>query len=287
VNRKWIGILVAVVFAAFGTVVLIGYVRSAEERALEGQESAEVLVVAEPVAAGSSAEEIAGKVATELVPAKVQAPGSVASLQEIAGRVAAVDLVPGEQLLAARFVAPEAYATMDDFAIPDGMVEVTISLSPERAVGGALRQGDLVAVFASFDPFDLDGVEPGDEEVVINVQDVVDLENILGSTPQSAQTPNSTHLVIHKVVVTNVQVERLPTDEENPTDGDAGVALAPTGNLLVTLAMAPPNAERFVFTAEFGTVWLAHEAETATETGTRIQTRNTVYEDVASSGVTP
>jgi pilus assembly protein CpaB len=286
VNRKWIGVFVAVVFAAFGTVVLIGYVRSAEERALEGQESSEVLVVSAPVAAGSHADEIADKVATELVPSKVQAPGSVVSLQEIAGRVAAVDLVPGEQILTSRFVAPETYAEVDDVAVPDGMVEVTVSLSPERAVGGALRRGDLVAVLASFVPFDLDGEEPGDEEVVINVQDVVDLENNRGATPQSAQTPNSTHLVIHKVVVTNVQVERLPNDEEERTDGDSGVALAPTGNLLVTLAMDPPNAERFVFTAEFGTVWLALESETAGETGTRIQTRNTVYDDGAA-GVTP
>lgn len=285
-NRKWIGIVVALVFAAFGTWVLVGYVRSADERALEGQESAEVLVVAEPVPAGSPVADIADKFEIELVPAKVQAPGTVTDLQEIAGRVAAVDLVPGEQVLLSRFVEAEEFAAVEEVTIPEGLVEVTISLSPERAVGGALRPGDLVGVFASFQPFDLDGVEPSDENVVINVQDLVEAEAVLAGTRETAKTPNSTHLTIHKVVVTNVQVERLPTDREVASETSEGIALAPTGNLLVTLAMDPADAERFVFTAEFGTVWLGQESETAGETETRIQTRNTVYED-AARGVTP
>lgn len=285
-NRKWIGIVVAVVFAAFGTWVLVGYVRSADERALEGQESTQVLVVAQPVSAGSPVDDIADRFEMELVPAKVQAPGSVTDLQEIAGRVAAVDLVPGEQVLASRFVEAEEFAALEEVAVPEGLVEVTISLSPERAVGGALRPGDLVGVFASFQPFDLDGVEPSEENVVINVQDLVDADAVLAGARETAKTPNSTHLTIHKVVVTNVQVERLPTDRETTTETTEGIGLAPTGNLLVTLAMDPADAERFVFTAEFGTVWLGHESDTAADTGTRVQTRNTVYEDGALE-VTP
>ncbi|MCZ6857885.1 MAG: hypothetical protein O7F70_07790, partial [Gemmatimonadetes bacterium] len=56
----------------------------------------------------------------------------------------------------------------------------------------------------------------------------------------------------------------------------------PTGNLLVTLAMEPDDVERTVFSAEFGTVWLAQESETAPDKATRIQTRGTIYLDEAS-----
>ncbi len=276
-NRKWIGVLVAVMFASFGTWVLTGYVRSAESRALEGQESTEVLVVAEPVPAGLAAEEMANKVAAELIPAKVQAPGSVASLDQIAGMVTAVDLVPGEQLLATRFVAPEVFAEAEAVEVPEGTVEVTVSLSPERAVGGALRPGDLVAVFASFEPFELDGVEPTEETPAVEVQDVSQ-DPAAPDEPASPKTPNTTHLVIHKVVVTNVLVEQLPATDATDDTAETDVALAPTGNLLVTLAIDPANAERLVFTAEFGTIWLGQESETADESVTRIQTRNTVYD---------
>ena len=40
------------------------------------------------------------------------------------------------------------------------MVQVTLSLSPERVVGGQVAPGDVVAVFASFDSFPLNTLEP-------------------------------------------------------------------------------------------------------------------------------
>lgn len=272
-NKRWIGVVFAVLLAAVGTFVLVQYVSSADERALAGQETIEVLVVNQAVAAGTPAEELATNVETALVPAKTQVPGSVASLDQLTGTVAAVDLVPGEQLLLSRFIEPEVFEAQDEFEVPDGLVEVTVSLSPERAVGGAIKQGDLVAVVASFEPFELDGTEPSDEELPTDIEDVI----LPGSENDNPQTPNTTGLIIHKVVVTNVQVERLPTEQPEEGAESTDYSLAPTGNLLVTLGMAPANAERLIFTAEFGTLWLAAEQDTTPEGGTQIQTRNTVY----------
>jgi pilus assembly protein CpaB len=272
-NKRWIGVVFAVLLAAVGTFVLVQYVSSADERALAGQETIEVLVLNQAVAAGTPAEELAANVETALVPAKTQVPGSVASLDQLTGTVTGVDLVPGEQLLLSRFIEPAVFQAQDDFEVPEGLVEVTVSLSPERAVGGALRQGDLVAVLASFEPFDLDGAEPDEDgNLPSDIEDVI-LPDAGSETPK---TPNTTGLIIHKVVVTNVQVERLPTEPEEGADA-TDYSLAPTGNLLVTLGMAPANAERLIFTAEFGTLWLAAEQETTPEDGTQIQTRNSVY----------
>ncbi len=105
-NKRWIGVVSAVLLAAIGTFVLVQYVSSADERALAGQETIEVLVVNQAVAAGTPAEELAATVDTALVPARTQVPGSVASLEQLSGTVAAVDLVPGEQLLLSRFIEP-------------------------------------------------------------------------------------------------------------------------------------------------------------------------------------
>ena len=279
-NRRWIGVLASIALVALGTFVLVRYVQGADERALAGEETVEVLVVNTAVPRGAAAEDLQGKVDTVLVPTKVQAPGSVADLSALAGTFASVDLVPGEQLLASRFVSAEELNALDDFVVPDGLLELTLSLSPERALGGELHPGDEVAVIASFAPFTL----TEDETVGVQIEEAVD--DTIEQSEENAtatKTPSSTHLIIHNALVTNIQVERLPVTTDEASAEQSGVELAPTGNLLVTLAMEPEEAERTVFSAEFGSVWLAQESETAPEDATQIQTRATIYLDSARS----
>jgi pilus assembly protein CpaB len=214
-----------------------------------------------------------------MIPASVQVAGSVASLADVRDQVTAVELMPGEQVTSARFVAPETFEESQEVEVPEGLVEVTVSLSPDRAVGGALLPGDQVAVFASFEPFEANGVIVEGEEGEEGEEEVVAIEG-----DDTVKSPNSTHIIIHKVIVTNVQVETLPAEEETEGEStdDSGPELAPTGNLLVTLGVDPAQAERLVFTAEFGMVWLGHEDDQASEDGTRIQSRGTIYDDVAT-----
>ncbi len=283
-NRKWIGVLVSITLVALGTFVLVRYVQGAEERALAGEETVEVLVVNTAVPRGAAAEDLQGKVDTVLVPVKVQAPGSVADLSALAGTFASVDLVPGEQLLASRFVSAEEFTALDDFPLPAGLLEVTLSLSPDRALGGELIPGDEVAIIASFAPFTLTEDESAGVQIEEAIQQSEEDETIQQSEENTTErkTPSSTHLIIHNALVTNIQVERLPAATDEASAEQSGVELAPTGNLLVTLAMEPDDVERTVFSAEFGSVWLAQESETAPDKATRIQTRGTIYLDEAS-----
>ena len=275
-NRKWIGVIVAVVLAAVGTWVIVRYVQGADDRALEGEEVVQVLVVETRIAAGTPGGDIEGSVSVELVPAKVQAPSSLESIEDLdslEGLVASVDLLPGEQVISARFISPEVLDEQDAIVVPDGLLEVTLSLTPERAIGGVIRPGDQIAVFASFSSFTLDAVEPGDEPTPTPDPGAE------ATAPEPTKTPDTTHIILHKALVTNVQVEELPVENTSEETGTATLELSPTGNLLVTLALLPENAERFVFTAEFGTVWLAEESATVDETGTSVQDRSTVYLD--------
>ena len=281
-NKRWIGVVVSIALAVIGTYLLVNYVQGADERALEGEETVEVLVVTEPVARGTAAEDIEDSVETVLVPAKLQTPGSVGDLSALAGTYTSINLVPGEQILSTRFVSAQDLVALNEFPLPDGLLEVTLSLSPERALGGTLRPGDSVAVIASFNPFSLTDEEATGvvTEATVNedgtiVETVVEPE----TTSVEISTPTSTHLIIHQALVTNIQVERLPTQLDEQTAEQSGVALAPTGNLLISLAMDPNDVERTVFTSEFGLVWLARESETTADDATVIQTRATVYLD--------
>lgn len=276
--RRALGVVGAVLVALLGTMLLVGYVRGAEERALEGEELVEVLVVADAIPKGSPAEEIGDDLRLEMVPAKVQAEGSVNDISVLGDLVTSTELVPGEQIVASRFVTAEILSSSQRIEAPEDMLEVTVSLSPDRALGGGLLPGELVAVIASFDPFDLNTVEPSELEP----GEVIDPDEIfVGSSGEedganTVKTPNSTHLILHKILVTQVQVEQLPRTELGDIP-EGAPPLAPTGNLLITLAAPPEAVEKIVFTAEHGFLWLAAEGEDAAEPATPVQTRTTIY----------
>jgi pilus assembly protein CpaB len=235
-----------------GTGLLVGYVQSAKENAVAGEQLVDVLVVTKGVSRGAAATTIGGSVKTVQVPAKVRADGAVTDLASLRDLVASAELVPGEQVVAARFVTPQAVAGAE---VPKGKLLTTVSLEPERAVGGQLQPGDTVAVLASFEPFGPNG-EDG------NV------------------TPSSTNLILHKVLITAVQVEQSTTTvravgkADEPNDGPTA---APTGKLLITLALDAPAVERVVFAAEHGSIWLSKEPADTPQGGTRVVTRPNVY----------
>lgn len=266
-RRRAIGVFLALGLAAVGALLLVSYVRGAEQRALAGVEVTEVLVVAQPVSQGASAADLAGSVRTELVPRKVKVDDAVTSLDELEGLVASVALVPGEQVLRSRFVTPAELEVRPQVEVPDDLLQMTVSLSPERAVGGQVKPGDTVAVLASF-------------TLPTTAEEEATEEEATEETASAASPEATTHLILHKVLVANVQVERLPqSPEQVPEDGSYVPDLAPTGNLLITLAIDAPSVERLVFTAEHGTVWLALEPEPAPEIGTRIQSGATIYQE--------
>lgn len=260
----------AILLAAVGTWILVEYVSNADDRAREGQELVEVLVVETAIPAGTPVVEAERSVTTKQVPRDLLANGALADLGAVRGLVTAVDLLPNEQVVASRFVdAAELEEAARSVEVPDGLLELTVQLTAERSVGGSLRPGDRVAVLSSFDPFTLDAVEPEDEE---------DLNSFINSEESTETitltTPNSTGITVHKALVTRVQVGQAPPANEAQSTAD----VAPSGGLLVSLAVAPGDAEQVVFTAEFGAIWLARETEGAPEEDpTLIITRANVY----------
>jgi pilus assembly protein CpaB len=233
----------ALVLALAGGVVLVAYVRGADARAAEGLQTVQVLVVKQLVPEGTPAEQLADSVGTELVPAKAAVPGRVTDLAELAGKVATVDLQPGEQLLAGRFAAPRDLRAAGTVAVPDGDQEVSVLLEPQRAVGGRLAAGDAVGVYLS-----------------MTLQD--------GTA--------TTHGVLHGVLVTQVQGAPAAPSGDTAETASAGSA-APSASLLVTLAVSARDAEAVVFGAEHGSLWLSLEPEGADTGGTQVLTQGNAY----------
>ncbi len=274
-SRKVTGLMAAIVLAVLGTAALVAFVSSAEARALEGEELAEIYVVVQPVPSGTAAEDLGERVVLEEIPAKVRAAGAIVDLDDLGDRVAAVDLEPGEQLLDARFIDVSEFADREaGVTVPDDLIEITIALDPQRAVGGLLEPGQTVAVLGSFEPFEIDAnfVEVDGE--------IVGLPETVSDTVKG-KTPNVTDILLRKTLVTAVQEVQDRAFSAEETEEADRLTTAPEKGLLVTLAVAPRDAERLIFTAEFGGVWLAIERDTVPEVIDDPITWNDVYDRAA------
>ncbi|MGY2004197.1 Flp pilus assembly protein CpaB [Blastococcus sp. SYSU DS1024] len=242
-RRRLLATAVALALVVAGTVVLVGYVRGAENRALAGVQTVEVLVAEALIPAGTPGSALGELVGIELLPAKAALPGRVTDLAALADRVATVDLAPGEQLLDSRFVRAEERQVPGTVPVPEGMQEVSIVLEPQRAVGGRLTAGDTVGVFVSM----------------------------------SGDAGGTTHAVLHEVLVT--QVQGAPAPVAPPADGatPAVSAPAPSGSLMVTFAVTAAQAEAVVFAAEHASVWLSLEPPDPDVSRTQVLTPDTIY----------
>ena len=258
-KRKALAALGALILAAASTLALVKYVKGAEDRAVSGEELVDVLVATADIKAGTSAADLADKVAVVAVQTKVRPSDAITSFKEIDGLVASVDIVKNEQLLSSRFINPGSFqgTRTSSVLLPKGANEVTFKLEAERALGGQLRPGDTVTVLASFAPFDNETL------------------SATGEVKPLPKSPNTSHVLLNKVSVVRVQ---FPENTDSTSKEKNGVGVAPTVDLYVTLAVDQPSLERAVFAAEFGKVWLSYEPPEAIDTENRIVTRANVYE---------
>lgn len=246
--------VVAVLLAIVGAVLMVTYAQGADQRAVKNLDPVGVLVVTKAVPAGSSVDTVKASVALEQIPGTAVAKSALNTLDGSVGKVAAADLVPGEQLLAEKLIAPEDLQTSGSVKVPAGLQEVSFQLEPQRVVGGRLEPGDHVGVFISMPTGGIES-KPGE----------------------------TTQLSIHKALVTSVQ--RAPEGAAAKPAPSASAAVEadprdvnlPTGSLMITVAVNDVNAGKIVFAAEFASIWLTREPLDAQVRGPRVLIRPDVY----------
>jgi pilus assembly protein CpaB len=227
--RRLLALVLAVGLALAGALGVLAYARGADQRAIADQSPTTVLIVTRDIPRGTPASDIVASVRSAVVPAVASARGAVTDLAQIAGRVAAVDLVPGEQLLRGRFIDVDELDPADETLVPEGLQEIAFLLPMDRVVGGRLTPGDLVAVFVTFDG----GI------TTTAAEDAV---------PLALRTVTS--LLTDRLLVTAVQYTTAPT----ATTGAPEVV--PAGDLLVTFAVDTLTAERLTHAFDQGRVRL-------------------------------
>jgi pilus assembly protein CpaB len=255
VKSRLLAGVVAVLLAIVGAILIVTYAQGADQRAVKGLDPVDVLVVKKAVPAGTPVETMKTSVAVEQVPGSAVAKTALHTLDESAGKVAAADPIPGEQLLSERLIAPEDLKTSGSAKVPAGLQEVSFQLEPQRVVGGRVEAGDHVGIFISMNA---GGIE---------------------SKPEK----ESTQLSIHKVLVTAVQrapdgaVAKPAPSASAGTEPDPRDVNLPTGSLMITVAVNDINAGKIVFASEFASIWLSKEPLDAQDSGPRVMIRPDVY----------
>lgn len=246
--RRIVAAIAAIILALIGGFLLFNYVQNADERALAGVETQEVLVVSELIPANTAAETVADFVAVQKLPAVAVVPGALSDLTDVSGQVTTVDLEPGEQLLPSRFVDPASLAEPTRVDVPVGMQELAVLLDPQRVIGGQLKPGDVVGVFVSLDS------PPADDY--------------------------KTKLVLNQVLVTRIEgsITADPGQTQPLGGAEEQGATVPTSPIMVIVALGSPDAERLVFGMEHGTVWLSLQNGETDLGGSRVVTPGNVLE---------
>ncbi len=234
-NKKAVGIAAAAVMAVVGTLILVVFVRSAEDRALEGEELVSVLVADQRIPIGTPAAQVGELVRTEKVPVKIAPEGAVSDLNQVNGLVTNVDVLAGETLVVGRFSEPGSFSTQrGPVEVPEGLLEVTIAMSQEQFIGGVPVPGDTVALIANGRRADF--IPAGTDPLRA------------GLAPEAAAATDDlvvTKIILQQALVTNVQGNALP---EQPAVQTATDRVAPAGgSLLVTLALSGPDVERLLY----------------------------------------
>ncbi len=248
-KTRLLGGIAALLVAIIGTVLLVSYVQNADKRAMAGTETETIYVVQKAIPAGAPAEEIASSVIKKSVPKVALAENNVTDLATLGSKVAAVALVPGEQLLSTRMVEEKSFLGPSRVQVPAGLQELTLKLPIERVAGGKVNAGDTVGVFLSLE------------------------EATDGKTGAKS---SKTQLSFHKVLVTAAQFSNgtaAQTGDSATASGTSQVSSTTASKAqtdetyLITIARNSADAERIVFAAEFGRVYLSKEPGDAVEAG--------------------
>ncbi len=243
--RRILAAAAAVVLALVAGSAVFLYVRTADARALAGQQAVKTWIAAEPVPAGTTLRTAIddGLIRPELVALKGVPAGALQDRDLDDDLRATADIVPGEIVLAERF--DDEVAVEGRLVVPEGKLAVTVELTDPAKVGQFLDVGSRITVF---DTFNVQEADPS------------------GTTPAGDKLQDR-HEYTRATRVLLPDVEVLAVGQTTTKQTTAETALAeeqPTVTAtttqtvtLVTVAVDQAQAEKLVHGIHTGTLYFA------------------------------
>ena len=216
-GRRTILLVVAALVAVLGSGLVFVYVKGADARAMKDQTPVEVLKAVAQIEPGETLEQAqaAGKLELQEVPAGQVLDGAVSSVGDLGSSVALARVYPNEQITGAKFGSA---GQQDAFALPAGMIAISVNLTDTGRVAGFVTPGSKVALFVN---------------------------GAIG-----AEGEEGARLLLPEVQVVAVAQTTLTT--ATTTDGEGTQTTEELPRTLFTLAVSQPDAERVIFASTHG-----------------------------------
>ena len=264
-TRRIVAAAVAVVLALVAGVAVLLYVRTADARALAGQQAVKAYIAADSIPAGTTLRQALddGLLRPELVALKGVPAGALQDRDIDGGLRAVGDIAPGEIVLTDRF--GDEVAVAGRLVVPEGKLAVTVELTDPAKVGQFLVVGSRITVF---DTFNVQEADPG------------------GVTPAGDHLQDRHEYTrATRVLLPEVEVLAVGQTTTKQTISDSGAATEQTAVqqpvttttqtvTLVTVAVDQAEAEKLVHGIHTGTLYFAlRSAELEIVPGTGVSDR--------------
>lgn len=253
-KTRLLTITLAAVLAMLGIVAVLAYVHQANERAVHGLKAETVMVAAGAIPAGTSLSKAQQEhlLGSEKVPESSLTTPVVQSVTAANEHLVMSGAVAKGQVLLQNMLASAASVTAGaGFAIPPGMVAVSVNLCVSEAVSEYATPGSNVAVF--------DTIAGKGSQAQRGCQAQ---HEILNSGLITSATAATTLLVLQKAEV--LAVGQNPGSQGTSggnsvtaSTGPSSSASSSEGEVLVTLAVDQADAERLILIDEVGMPYLA------------------------------
>ena len=141
------GLLISIGAGVFAVIAMMLYLNAREGSLMDQAAPQDVVVTTRDVLANTALDERFIQVVK--VPRKYVQPGALKSPQEVVGRVSAVPLPRGSQVLGTTLL--EGGRESLSFNVPRGMRVIALAVNDVTGVGGELRRGNFVDVLGVFE----------------------------------------------------------------------------------------------------------------------------------------
>jgi pilus assembly protein CpaB len=211
--------------AVIGTALVFLYVQGADKRAGDKFENVSVLKATTDVAAGTKYDDAlaSGQIVMSTAPKNEVGSNAVVTTDALKGKIAAIPIFAGQQILAAQFGNTIADAT-SNLPIPPGMIAISVNLTDPDRVAGNIQNGSRVAIFVT-----------GTLQNSVNGASTSDLQ--------------STRLLLPNVTVLNVGSPQPPTTSTT-TEEDGTQTTEQLPRTLLTLAVDQKDAQKVILASK-------------------------------------
>jgi len=142
-----LGLLISIGAGVFAVIAMMLYLNARERSLMDQAAPQDVVVTTQNVLANTALDERFIQVVK--VPRKYVQPGALRSPQEVVGRVSAVPMLPGSQILGTTLL--EGGRESLSFNVPRGMRVIAIAVNDITGVGGELRPRNVVDLIGVFE----------------------------------------------------------------------------------------------------------------------------------------